>query len=121
VNLPISLPPPPRPEKEASLPPDSEKKAPPNSSSPQFEESKESEVALFLQIFAYLELFASPIAGFALGTETSATVGWAVFITGFVGGLMLLGFSRLVQYGLKSTQHLENIEKMLKELIKKEL
>lgn len=112
VNLPISPAFPPRPQGETVSLPEPEREVP---AKPHFVETPTSGVATLLEIFAYVELLAAPIAGYVLGQETSATVGWSIFITCFVSGLMLLGFSRLVEYGWKATRTLESIEKLLKE------
>ena len=69
-------------------------------------------VANWLSFFAYVELICSPIAGLSIGRADGAQ-GWIIFLCGIGGGLILLGFSRIIQYLYKSVRYLRKIETLL--------
>jgi hypothetical protein len=70
---------------------------------------EESGVALFLNIIAAIELIAAPVAGIVVGQENTP-VGWMIFLSGLIGGLILLGFARVVEHLYESAQRLRRIE-----------
>ena len=71
-----------------------------------------SGVATALTIIAVMELIASPIAGIAIGSENTS-VGWLVFVSGVISGLILLGFARVIAHSYESAQRLYRIEVLL--------
>lgn len=73
-------------------------------------EVEKSDVALWLAIFAWLQLIASPIAGLMLGIEQSAFFGISAFVGGLFSGLVLLGFSKVVEHLYEAAQRLGRIE-----------
>jgi hypothetical protein len=75
---------------------------------------EESAVASALSIIAVLELIAAPIAGFAFGQENSS-VGWMIFLSGLISGLILLGFGRVIEHLHESAQRLRRIEILIRE------
>jgi hypothetical protein len=72
-----------------------------------------SGVAILLAVFAWIELILSPIVGLIIGSQDSTFLGWMIFVTGFVSGLILLGFSRVVKYLCESSQYLRRIDKSI--------
>jgi len=79
-----------------------------------FKESSvdESEVAGLLSFIGVLELIASPIAGFVVGSENAA-LGLMIFISGVTGGLILLGFAKAINFLYESAQRMRRIEVLL--------
>jgi hypothetical protein len=79
-----------------------------------FKESsvEESDVAMVLTIVAALELIAAPIAGLVVGSDNTFG-GVAIFIGGFTGGLILLGFARVIDHSYEQAQRMRRIESLL--------
>ena len=77
-----------------------------------YHEEPVSGVADVLSFFAYAELICSPIAGLSIGQE-NGFLGWIIFLSGIVGGLILLGFSKIIQYLYESVRCLRKIETLL--------
>src|SRR5438876_536813 len=77
---------------------------------------EKSGVALLLSGFAWIELIASPIAGLAVGLQQSAYFGWMIFLSGFVSGLILMGFARVIEHLSESAQRLHRIELVLQKV-----
>ena len=73
-------------------------------------EVEQAGVALSLAVFAWIQLVAAPIAGFLVGSEHSAYFGWVIFLAGFVSGLVLLGFARVIEHLCEVAQRLRRIE-----------
>jgi hypothetical protein len=71
-----------------------------------------SGVAFALRIVAALELVGAPFAGVGVGCD-NAPVGWLVFISGLISGLILLGFSQVIQHLSESSQRLQRIEMLI--------
>lgn len=71
-----------------------------------------SGVAVALTIIAVLEFIGAPIAGLVVGSD-NAPVGWLVFVSGVVSGLMLLGFARVIDHLYESSQRLRRIEMLI--------
>ena len=74
-----------------------------------------SGVASTLSTIAILELILSPIAGLIVGGSNggNAITGFEIFICGFTGGLILLGFARVIEHSYESAQRLRQIERLL--------
>jgi DNA-directed RNA polymerase subunit RPC12/RpoP len=70
-----------------------------------------------LNAFAIFELIASPIAALAVGTapEGKPVVGWIVFLSGVISGLILLGFSQIVRHTHESAKRLLEIEQFMRQ------
>jgi hypothetical protein len=66
-------------------------------------------VAKALTIIGVLELVASPIAGYAFGSDSKPS-GWLVFFAGIISGFILLGFSAVIQNTSETAQRLGRIE-----------
>src|ERR1017187_2636260 len=79
-----------------------------------FKESsvEESVVAMALTVVAALELIAAPIAGLVLGSDNTFG-GVAIFIGGFTGGLILLGFAKVIDHSYEQAQRMRRIERLL--------
>ena len=78
-----------------------------------------SELASFLTFIGALELIASPIAGFVIGTSIgsdSEAFGWMIFIGGFTGGLVILGFAQIIANTFASSQRLRRIEMLIQKM-----
>jgi hypothetical protein len=73
---------------------------------------EDSGVAKALTIIAALELIGSPIVGLGVGSD-NAGVGWLVFISGEISGLILLGFARVIQNTFESSQRLRRLEMLM--------
>jgi len=73
---------------------------------------EDSSVAKALTIIAALELIGSPIVGLGVGSD-NAEVGWLVFISGVISGLILLGFARVIQNTFESSQRLKRLEMLM--------
>jgi DNA-directed RNA polymerase subunit RPC12/RpoP len=73
---------------------------------------EESYVASVLSFIAVLELIAAPFAGFIVGHDNTL-FGWMVFLSGLMGGLILLGFARVIEHLFESAQRLRRIEILL--------
>ena len=73
---------------------------------------KDSSTASALAVIAVLELIAAPIAGLVLGSDNTL-VGWLVFLSGIISGLILLGFARVIEHLCESTQRLRRIEMLI--------
>jgi hypothetical protein len=69
-----------------------------------------SDVATGLTVFAWIGLICTPIAAVVVGTELSAFNGMELFLAGLVGGLILLGIAKVIEYLCESTQRLRRIE-----------
>jgi len=103
--------------KEAPKPPEPPKPAPtpaapavpPKFTLPQVEDSS---VAAALTVIAALELIASPIAGLGVGSDNTE-LGWLVFVSGVISGLILLGFARVIENTHESSQRLKRIEMLI--------
>ena len=74
---------------------------------------EKSAVAEFLSIIAIIEIVLSPIVGLVIGANENAQLGWLIFVSGITGGLILLGFARVVEYLYESAQRLRRIEVLL--------
>lgn len=70
---------------------------------------EESSVATVLTVIAALEFIAAPIAGLGIGSD-DALIGWLVFVSGVISGLILLGFAQVVEHTSESSQRLRRIE-----------
>lgn len=79
-------------------------------------EVKESSVANALASIAVIEFVVSVIAGVVVGEEKGAA-GWLVFFSGVIGGLILLGFSKVIEHSYESAQRLRRIEILLRKII----
>jgi hypothetical protein len=75
-------------------------------------------VVSVLSAIAIFELILSPIVGIAEGSENPFT-GCMIFFCGFTGGLILLGFSRVIEHSFESAQRLRRIESLLLKAIDK--
>jgi hypothetical protein len=75
-------------------------------------------VASVLSAIAIFELILSPIVGIVEGSE-NPFAGCMIFICGFTGGLILLGFSRIIEHSFESAQRLRRIESLLLKAIDK--
>jgi len=73
---------------------------------------EDSAVASALTIIAVLELIAAPIAGLGVGSDNTE-VGWVVFVSGVISGLILLGFARVIQNTFESSQRLRRLEMLI--------
>jgi hypothetical protein len=73
---------------------------------------EESWVSRALTIIAALELIGSLIGGLIAGSDNTET-GWLVFLGGFISGLILLGFARVIQNTFESSQRLERLEMLM--------
>ena len=73
---------------------------------------EQSGVATALTIIAFLELISAPIAGFGIGSN-NAFVGWMVFVSGVISGLIFPGFARVIQHTFESSQRLRRIEMLI--------
>jgi DNA-directed RNA polymerase subunit RPC12/RpoP len=73
---------------------------------------EESGVATALAVIAGLEFVAAPLAGLAFGSD-NAQVGWLIFLSGIISGLILLGFARVIQHTSESSQRLRRIEMLI--------
>ena len=73
---------------------------------------EESGVAIALTVIAGVEFVAAPLAGLALGSD-NAQVGWLIFLSGIISGLILLGFARVIQHTSESSQRLRRIEMLI--------
>jgi hypothetical protein len=72
----------------------------------------ESKVANALGAIAALELVASPLVGLVCGYE-NAELGWCLFFSGIISGLILLGFARVIENTSESAQRLTRIEMLI--------
>jgi hypothetical protein len=79
-----------------------------------FKESsvEESVVAMALTVVAALELIAAPIAGLVVGSDNTFR-GVAIFTGGFTGGLILLGFAKVIDHSYEQAQRMRRIERLL--------
>ena len=73
---------------------------------------EDSVVASALTIIAVLEFIGSPIAGLGVGSD-NAELGWVVFVSGVISGLILLGFARVIQNTFESSQRLRRLEMLI--------
>jgi hypothetical protein len=73
-----------------------------------------SGTASALQIMAILEFVAAPIAGVAVGSE-NGSLGFIIFISGILSGILMLGFARVVEYLYETAQRLRHIESILEQ------
>jgi hypothetical protein len=80
-----------------------------------FKESsvEKSAVAGFLSIIGILEIILSPIVGLVVGSNENVPLGFLIFVSGITGGLILLGFARVIEYLCESAQRLRRIEVLL--------
>ena len=79
---------------------------------PKYRHVEESSVAFVLTIIAVMELIVAPIAGIAVGQESTFT-GWMIFLSGLISGLILLGFATVIEHTYESAQRLRHIEFVL--------
>ena len=86
---------------------------PASPSSPKYRPIEGSGVADALFIIGVLELIAAPIAGF-LTDQKNTSLGWIIFLSGLVSGLILLGLARVVEHLNESAQRLRHIEFLLR-------
>lgn len=73
---------------------------------------QDSAVASALTVIAVLEFIGAPIAGLGVGSD-NMFAGWIVFISGLISGLILLGFSRVIQNTFESSQRLKRLEMLV--------
>ena len=73
---------------------------------------KKSGVATALTVIAGLELVGAPISGLVVGSD-NVLVGWVVFGSGIISGLIFLGFARVIQNTFESSQRLKRLELLL--------
>ncbi len=73
---------------------------------------QDSGVATALKVIATLELIGAPIAGLGVGSD-NALVGWMVFVSGIISGLIFLGFARVIQNTFESSQRLRRLEMLI--------
>lgn len=80
-------------------------------------EDSRSAVANVLSFIAYTELICAPIVGLSFA-QSNGNIGWAIFISGIIGGLIFLGFSKIIQYLYDSVRYLQKIESLLRTIAK---
>ena len=73
---------------------------------------KASGVAFALGTIAILEFVGATIAGLVVGSA-NAPVGWLVFVSGVISGLILLGLVRIIEHLCESSQRLQRIEMLI--------
>lgn len=73
----------------------------------------EDSVAQVLRYIAIVEVIIACIAGVIIGQQNYLD-GLVIFISGFFGGLLLLGFSRIILYLQRSSRYLREIEILLR-------
>ncbi len=73
---------------------------------------EKSGVASALSCIAVMELVAAPIAGSIVGKDNTF-FGWMIVLSGLMSGLILLGFSRVIEHLFESAQRLRRIEILL--------
>lgn len=100
---------PPEPPKPAPTPPTPAPATPPKFELPYIQDSA---VASALTVVAVLEFIASPIAGLGIGSDNTE-LGWLVFVSGVISGLILLGFARVIQNTFESSQRLRRLEMLM--------
>ena len=96
-------------EYAAKPPPTPAPATPPKFELPPIEDSLVSGGLTFI---AVLELIGSVIGGLVAGSDNTLT-GWLVFLGGFVSGLILLGFARVIQNTFESSQRLRRLEMLM--------
>jgi len=78
--------------------------------------TEKSGVATALSAVAVLELVASPIAGIMLASQQAGYLGWMVFVSGVVSGLILLGFATVIDHLFEFVQRLREIEYLARKI-----
>ena len=73
---------------------------------------RESGTATALTVIGALEIVGAPIGGLGVGSD-NALVGWMVFGSGIITGLIFLGFARVIQNTFESSQRLRRLEILL--------
>jgi anti-anti-sigma regulatory factor len=70
-----------------------------------------SDISSLIFVFACLEIIGSMAAGLLIGLgEYNSELGWLVGVSGILSGLILLGFSKIIDNTYNSSQRLERIE-----------
>jgi DNA-directed RNA polymerase subunit RPC12/RpoP len=100
---------PPEPPKPAPTPPIPAPATPPRFELPYIQDSA---VASALTFVSVLEFIASPIAGLGVGSDNTE-LGWLVFVSGVISGLILLGFAGVIQNTFESSQRLRRLEMLM--------
>jgi len=83
-----------------------------------FQDIQDSSVATALTVIAALELLLSPFAGLGCG-DSNTELGWLVFVSGVISGLILLGFARVIQNTFESSQRLRRLEILMEKALDK--
>ena len=73
---------------------------------------EDSWVSSALNIIAVLEIIGSLIGGLIAGSDNTET-GWLIFLGGFISGLILLGFARVIQNTFEASQRLRRLEMLM--------
>jgi hypothetical protein len=77
----------------------------------------DSVIAGTLTFFAVLDFIGAVIGGFMEGTN-DVGLGFLIFICGVFGGLILLGFARIVKRVFECSERLEKIEMLFEKIYK---
>jgi hypothetical protein len=83
-----------------------------SSVAPEYPSVEKSNLAFALSIIAVLQLIAAPVAGFLVGQE-SQPLGWTIFLTGLISGLILLGFAKVIEHLYECAQRLRHVDGFL--------
>jgi hypothetical protein len=84
---------------------------------------EDSVVAIVLMIIGALDIVGSLIAAIAVGggnpylsDDGNSELGWLIFLSGALSGLILIGFARVIQHSAHSAQRLRRIEMLIQKI-----